>query len=332
MTLRLVFNRDDLARVRLAESPDPMWELVLSSHLAREQRVPQHYLPWLRRARQRAGSSEQAQDWLRTLFTLVPPQGGFPDFLTPAPTTTHHEEGCERIACTARSRLRADLGAVFADRDVPSWVRSLADGDRDALHSVVGAVRGAHDALIAPQWHQIRRTVATDRESRLDALARGGVHELLAGTPTVTGWNGTVLETAYPSTRTVDLAGRGLTLVPSYFCVGTPVTWIDPELPPVLIYPAAPVPEPGEPSSPSPRLVALLGRTRAECLVALSSPRTTSDLAASLGCSVGTASKQAAVLRESGLISSDRRGGAVLHSLTRLGAALLTADRTGTEL
>jgi hypothetical protein len=27
MTLRLVFDRDDLARVRLAEAPDPMWEL-----------------------------------------------------------------------------------------------------------------------------------------------------------------------------------------------------------------------------------------------------------------------------------------------------------------
>jgi hypothetical protein len=36
MTLRLVFDRDDLARVRLAEAPDPMWELVLSLHLARE--------------------------------------------------------------------------------------------------------------------------------------------------------------------------------------------------------------------------------------------------------------------------------------------------------
>ena len=32
-----------------------------------------------------------------------------------------------------------------------------------------------------------------------------------------------------------------------------------------------------------------------------------------------------------GLISSDRRGGAVLHSLTRLGTALLTADQTGTD-
>jgi hypothetical protein len=40
MTLRLVFNRDDLARVRLAEAPDPMWELVLSVHLAGERRLP----------------------------------------------------------------------------------------------------------------------------------------------------------------------------------------------------------------------------------------------------------------------------------------------------
>lgn len=328
MTLRLVFNRDDLARVRLAEAPDPMWELVLSLHLARERRPPPQYLSWLRRARLRAASGERAPDWSRALFTLVPPKGGFPDFLTPAPTTTDAEEGCERIACTSRSQLRADLSAVFAEREAPAWVRALADGDRDSLHSVVGAVRGAHDALVAPQWHQISRTVGADRQERLAALARGGVENLLTGIPAVTGWDGTVLETAYPSTRTVELAGRGLTLVPSYFCVGAPVTWIDPELPPVLIYPANPVPEPREGAAASPRLVALLGRTRAECLTALSTPKSTSDLADSLDSSVGTASKQAAVLRESGLISSVRRGCAVRHGLTGLGAALITADQT----
>lgn len=327
MTLRLVFNRDHLARVRLAEAPDPMWELVLSLHLARERRLPPRYLSWFKQASLRAGSSDRAPHWMRALFTLVPPKGGFPDFLTPHPTMTDAEEGCERIACTARSRLRADLGSVFAGREAPAWVRALADGDRESLHSVVGAVRGAHDALVAPQWHQIRRTVGTDREERLGALARGGVEELLTGMPAVTGWNGTVLETAYPSTRTVDLAGRGLTLVPSYFCVGAPVTWIDPELPPVLIYPATPAPEPSEVDAASPHLVALLGRTRAECLTTLTTPATTSDLADRLDSSVGTASKHAAVLRESGLISSVRHG-AVRHGLTGLGAALITSDQT----
>ncbi|WP_207922024.1 hypothetical protein [Saccharopolyspora terrae] len=67
MTLRLVFNRDDLARVRLAEAPDPMWELVLSLHLARERRLPPQYLSWHRQARLRAATGDRAPRWLRAL-------------------------------------------------------------------------------------------------------------------------------------------------------------------------------------------------------------------------------------------------------------------------
>jgi DNA-binding transcriptional ArsR family regulator len=69
--------------------------------------------------------------------------------------------------------------------------------------------------------------------------------------------------------------------------------------------------------------VSLLGRTRAECLRLLVTPRTTSQLADAAGTSVGTASKQAAVLSGAGLISSTRQGGAVLHATTSLGMGLL---------
>jgi len=111
-------------------------------------------------------------------------------------------------------------------------------------------------------------------------------------------------------------------LQPSFFCTERPITLIDPELPPVLVYPAAGTPLAESPEV-SPRLVALLGRTRAECLVALASTRTTSELAAQVGTSIGTASKHATVLREAGLVTSARHRGAVRHYLTHLGSALL---------
>ncbi len=323
MTLRMVFEREDLQRVRVAAAPDPLWELVLSLHQMRERRISPHHSSWRRQIGKNLQRSEQAPRALKTLFTLVPPSGDFPDFLTPAGLPAEIEGGCEAVACTPRGRLLSDLRNMFST-SAPSWVRRLAMGDREQLHTVVGALRTGYDLLLSPHWHTVRESVAADRASRIGALAREGVGALLKSIPGVHRWNGETLDITYPRSRTVRLGGRGLTLVPSYFCSGKPVTFIDPELSPVLIYPA------GQaviaPTATSPQLVALLGRTRAESLGALRTPRTTSTLASCLGTSIGTASKQAAVLREAGLVTSVRQGGAILHHLTQLGTALLTAE------
>jgi DNA-binding transcriptional ArsR family regulator len=50
---------------------------------------------------------------------------------------------------------------------------------------------------------------------------------------------------------------------------------------------------------------------------------TTSELARRVGVSLASASQHASVLREAGLVHTLRQGGAVLHTLTPLGAALL---------
>ena len=96
----------------------------------------------------------------------------------------------------------------------------------------------------------------------------------------------------------------------------------------MLVYPAASwwanAADAGD--APS-ELVALLGRTRAACLAALRRPHTTSGLAHELGISVGTASKQATVLRDAGLLRSRRIGGAVVHTISALGTDLLADGR-----
>ena len=69
----------------------------------------------------------------------------------------------------------------------------------------------------------------------------------------------------------------------------------------------------------------LLGRTRAAVLGAVRGGRTTTELAHTVGTSLGSASQHAAVLRSAGLISTHRTGPAVLHSLTPLGESLLQA-------
>lgn len=330
MTLRVVFDRDDLQRVRIAAQPDPMWELVLSLHRAREQQTPGRYEAWREQARLRVRGREGARCWLAPLFTLVPGKGNFPDFLTPAPLVTELEAGLAELHGTPPARLRHDLAAAFdGDGDAPStWLRGLAAGDREQVDGVVGAVRQAHEVLLAPQWNEVCEVVRADHTARARMLAAEGLGRVLSGMPGVRGWDGTTLEVDYPCTRTVRLAGRGLTFLPSYFCVGRPVTFIDPELPPVLIYPAAGGSSARSDSTRLDALDALLSRTRAECLGALTTPRTTSALARAVGVSIATASKQATVLRQAKLVESVRDGNFVRHQATELGLALL-AGGTG---
>ena len=73
-------------------------------------------------------------------------------------------------------------------------------------------------------------------------------------------------------------------------------------------------------------LSALIGRTRARLLAMLDAPLSTSEVAQRSGLSIGGVSRHLAVLRDSGLVTSQRRGHAIVHSPTPLGRSLLEAD------
>lgn len=327
MPLRMVFASEDLLRTRIVATPDPMWELVLGMYRARDVTLPPPTPGWRRELADRlAGAGPAGRRSVAVLGTLISPAGSFPDFLTP-PSAGGVDGASEAIAATSQVRLRTDLSAVFAEQAAPTWVRALAGGDRGALHQMIAAVRSTYDLLVAPHWPAITRAVAADRDARLRMVGDHGIGHALGSLPGVLGWDGETLTVRYPEDRTVRLRGRGLILVPSYFCWGNPVTFIDPDLPPVLVYAATRQDgqdgRPEQPGGVSPALVGLLNRTRADCLHTLTSPHTTTELANRLGTSIGTASKQAAVLRDCGLITSTRRGNTVVHHITPLGNALL---------
>lgn len=117
---------------------------------------------------------------------------------------------------------------------------------------------------------------------------------------------------------------------PSFFCWQAPTKLRDTDLPPALVYPTQPPPGTlhrlelgGTHVTRHTSLAALLGRTRAEALEATAAGCTTSELALLCGVSVAAASQQATVLREAGLITTRRDGGAVRHEITGLGLSLL---------
>jgi DNA-binding transcriptional ArsR family regulator len=123
--------------------------------------------------------------------------------------------------------------------------------------------------------------------------------------------------------RDIHLEGRGLRLVPSYFCWQQSVTLRDPDLPQVLVYPVSRTATDLVAACPDRALAALIGGSRATVLAACAVGATTSELAARVGVSAATVSYHTRTLREAGLISSRRDADSVLHTLTRLGADLL---------
>ncbi len=309
-----------------------MWELVLS--LRRLQNLPAphlrtrpHQARWFTAARRRLrpGLVDRLRDSAHLLMLLTTGHD-FPDFITPPPRSAVPDDfatALERLKSTSHPALQADVRSVFREARPPQWVRRLAAGWAEERRELEEALTAYQRILLAPGWDEISDVVGAERGFQARQIADHGVGTALADLHPSMRWRPHVLEARYPEDRDFFLAGRGIMLIPSFFCTGAPVTLINPQLPPVLVYPAAPAEEDGRPRRPGAGALArLLGETRASALRALAEPCSTTQLAKRIGVSIGTASKQAAVLREAGLTTSSRRGITVVHQLTELGRRL----------
>ncbi|MFE7105324.1 winged helix-turn-helix domain-containing protein [Streptomyces sp. NPDC057575] len=326
--LRLHFTDADLAKVWVAPGPDPLWETVLGVQLL-SRHGPRSFAEWRRRARtelQRRGADGPA----RLVGAAAPPASYFPDFLTPAESDRGLSAGLDALRATPSARLRRELARTACARRLPRWFAGLAAGERGHLDELADAMRRVHDTVIRPDWTRVDATVEADRMVRARALRDGGVAGLLESLRPALDWRPPTLYVRYPEGRDIHLHGRGLCLVPSFFCHGSPVALADPTLPQVLVYPVARTEGLDAPPVGADRrrkqLAGLLGRTRARVLAALQDSATTGELARVLRISAASASEHVRALREVGLVHDNRVGGRVIHSLTPLGAALLHGD------
>ncbi|MBE1876863.1 helix-turn-helix domain-containing protein [Myceligenerans pegani] len=193
------------------------------------------------------------------------------------------------------------------------------------------AFQAYHDQAIAPYWTALRRDVDIEIAARVRTLTSGGTAALLASVhPSVT-WREPVLSVATGVDRDVRLDGRGLTFQPAFFCWRAPVWPADPDPAPVLVYPvphrASWLRPPGV-GKHERVLAALLGRTRAAALAALThGGASTIELARHIGVSSPSASEHVSVLRAAGLVVSRRERNSMWHILTPLGRAVLDGGR-----
>ncbi|WP_326766153.1 DUF5937 family protein [Streptomyces sp. NBC_01591] len=323
--LRIHFTGRDLENVRIARRPDPLWEIVCSLCRLQNREGALAFDPWRQAAGGLLRRGGAARDAASALRSLVPRAAYFPDFLTPSVDDGPDDlrSGIDRVLATPRRRLRHELALLSASGGRPWAGAELARGDVAALTALGGNLRTYHREFIAPLWRRIGAATAADTALRTRAVVDGGTRALLESLRPMAVWEPPVLTVSYPVERDLHLDGRGLLLVPSYFCWRQPITLADDGLRPVLIYPVDRTTAP--PSASPAALARLLGPARAALLyeTAARDCASTSELAEATGYSLPSVSQQLAVLREGGLVASRRDGKWVRHTATPVGRRLL---------
>ncbi|MGX9888779.1 ArsR/SmtB family transcription factor [Streptomyces sp. NPDC002276] len=328
--LRVHFTAGDIARLRVAATPDPLWEISNSFQMLIDRDSLLVFGQWRRRVRPRL-----IRDGAALLAALLPSRGYTPDFLTPdLGGYPDLESAVDTVLRTPKATLRGDLTRLVASPVRPSpppsttGLRALAGGEPEALHDLGTALHGYYRRALDEFWPHICAQVAADGALRARAVLTGGAEGLLASFEPVMRWRPPVLEVDYPVDRELRLEDRGLLLQPSFYCVRRPVMLAAPSpgRTPVLVHPIQHVlgwAQGPDAASAGASLGNLMGRTRAAILEDVVTGRTTGELAERFGISGSAVSQHTAVLRRVGLLLSMRRGKYMLHTTTPAGLALL---------
>ncbi|HEX6577885.1 MAG TPA: helix-turn-helix domain-containing protein [Jiangellaceae bacterium] len=314
--LRLRLGVDDLARMTFAP-PTPFCELAVSAQVLQQPASP------FRRLWRANGADIPAP--AHRLVELVPASGSVPTFLAPEGCACI-EEALDAVQSTPASRIQAELAETPWSAPPSPWVRDLTRGRVDALAELGRAMRIYHDHVMAPVWPTVEQVVTAELRDRAWQLASEGAEATLNSLHPGIRWHDGILEVAAPTDAEIDLAGRGLRLMPSVWTrPAVAIGWTRP----TVVYPARPSSwvQPRAGFDGRDRLAAVLGTTRARVLRELASEHTTSQLARALGISPASASTHAAALRGAGLVTTRREGQTVRHVLTELGQAVASAPR-----
>ncbi|MFG2311524.1 ArsR family transcriptional regulator [Streptomyces sp. NPDC048566] len=239
--LRIRFGPTDLARVTVAAAPSALLEAALSvRHLTRPASGPAARRAELVAWRRAVGPA--LSDRAGVLPLLVPPNGYLPDFLY-QPSARDAVTAAEEAARTPVDRLAAELAPLGPQRRAA--LRDLAEGSRAARRGLADDLTRYHRSSLEPLWPAVLNAAVSDRALRSEILLRGGVDALLATLAPGWQWAPPELRVPFASSHTVELCGRGLHLLPSYFAAG-PMLIHDPAAPTVLVRPLPVAAAPGD--------------------------------------------------------------------------------------
>jgi DNA-binding transcriptional ArsR family regulator len=318
------FHTEALTRVRFAISP--MFETIRSTRILDDPACGAIHLPWTERARMFSAELD-----LSTLVALQSSQTYNPDFVNPPPNSplVDFEEELAVMLSTPAAQIRAEVLAAYDGVPLPPVLEPFVKTPRRAIEELADLMRLYWDTCMADDWPRIRSLLEQDVLYRARQIADGGTARLFCDLDPAVGWKDGVLQIQCGDMceSGLDLDERGLLLVPSVF-VWPKVTIVNAEpWQPALAYPARGIGMLWSPQQTGPpdALERLLGRTRAGLLLALDSPRSTTELAGAMGVTPGGISQHLAVLRDAGLINGRRVARSVLYMRSCEGDDLLAA-------
>jgi DNA-binding transcriptional ArsR family regulator len=319
--IKFVLSLADVLRFRFTISP--LGEAVrLARALANPKTFSQGaHAAWLRGKQSELARLNQEHD-LRPLLALLSARHDYyPDFLTPTPGGPVGEisEELDQVRATPRAQLRLEIDTCL---DVATGIEKQlrSPGVGTLLADLLQAL---WEAVIAPDWPQLRDVLERDVLYRSRLLARGGLASLFADLEPLLTLRDHDLLVDLGSEGTCVLDGQGLNLTPSAFIWPYAVAMIDLH-PPTLVFPAR-----GVASlfwgthGPEAVVGQLIGQTRAEILELVAEPAHTSALARRLGRSPGNIADHLKILHASGLVVRARVGRNVMYARTPLADALL---------
>ncbi|GAA5066659.1 winged helix-turn-helix domain-containing protein [Streptomyces similanensis] len=244
------------------------------------------------------------------------------DFLTPTPRDEEDfAAGAARVRAADPVAARAHLRTALAG-PLPAAL------DRDDLpERAARLLEYVWTETVRPSWERRRHVLEADVGVRTARVSRGGwaavLDELRPGTRWLGGNRFQVNTHVYPPR---EIAGAQLVFVPVTPQTGW-VSWDEPPSRYAVVYPCAGVLADADArrSSVSAALGALLGPARAEVLVLLDAPLSTTQLTAMTGQALGSVGRHLRVLREAGLVERRRAGRSVLYARTEAGRVLVRA-------
>ncbi|WP_235560785.1 ArsR/SmtB family transcription factor [Microbacterium sp. Leaf320] len=291
-------------------------------------RPEQHPLQWgwLRAVRDRL-----PRESFRLLAAVIGDDGYLPDFLTTTPRwdmTPDAELAALRDA--ALDPMRVDLGKMVlrSSGSRQQALREMQEHPARAREMIATAWSEVWDAALAPVWPQIERLLRADVSVRARVIATSGIAGMSGALHSTVSWgDGAVRVSLRRHSEQVDCRGSGLVLVPSVMSSWGCMVLTEPPAQPTLFYPARGVTSgwARDAQEIADALGALLGPVRASILLAAGAERTTSQAAQDAGIAVSTASHHLRVLRDAGLVSSERDGASMMHLRTPLGEAMVGA-------
>ncbi len=310
-----------------------MWEIISSVQVLQHTDGELSFDPWRRQVREWVSRDGVLRVAVQTLMTVAPNAAYFPDLLTPTLDVPDIDTGAEAVVSTPAHRLRDEISRIQpAGGPAARWMDELARGKPAALRQLRQAFQVYYRSLIEPHLQTVDNGLRIECADGIQRYLRTGPEGLLESLGPATSWQPPVLTVDYPLDRDLYLEGRGLVLIPCYFCLYHPVALADPQLRPVLAFPIR----------TESRLLAggcgdgdhvsaLLGTTRATILRSTLNGSTTTRLAKLACVTPATVSHHTSVLRDAGLITTDRCENFATHLITPLGLNVLASGHSRTS-